>query len=115
MRMYALSGSSFRNLPIETYPNINSVWSAFENTLGTAFGMFSYAPVFTDYFYQALQSFYDDNVQYMEIRTTLPQVEFEIFNRGTIAEMTMQNLLNCDPNVYSLFSVTALLLKRNNT
>ena len=58
----------------ETYPNINSVWTAFENTLIAGSGIISYAPVFTDYFYQGLKEFYDDNVQYMEIRTTLPEV-----------------------------------------
>nr|CAH0104793.1 unnamed protein product [Daphnia galeata] len=66
--------SLFTLTPQETYPNINSVWTAFENTLIAGSGIITYAPVFTDYFYQGLQSFYDDNVQYIEIRTTLPQV-----------------------------------------
>ncbi|KZS10612.1 Adenosine deaminase-related growth factor C [Daphnia magna] len=60
--------------PQEAYPNINSVWTAFENTLIAGSGIITFAPVFTDYFYEGLQSFYDDNVQYIEIRTTLPQV-----------------------------------------
>ncbi|XP_046633140.1 adenosine deaminase 2-like [Daphnia pulicaria] len=66
--------SLYTPTPQETYPNINSVWTAFENTLIAASGIITYAPVFTDYFYQGLQSFYDDNVQYIEIRTTLPLV-----------------------------------------
>jgi hypothetical protein len=64
----------FCRYTLETYPNINSVWTAFENTLIAGSGIITYAPIFTDYFYQGLQSFYDDNVQYIEIRTTLPQV-----------------------------------------
>ena len=62
--------------PAATYPNINSVWTAFENTLIATSGIVTYAPVFSDYFYQGLQSFYDDNVQYLEIRTVLPTVYY---------------------------------------
>lgn len=68
--------SLYTATPDVTYPNINTVWRAFENTLGAAFGMITYYPVFYEYFYRALQMFYDDNVQYVEIRTTLPQVYF---------------------------------------
>jgi len=52
------------------------VWAAFENTLIAASGIITYAPVFSDYTYQGLESFYNDNVQYMEIRTTLPEVVY---------------------------------------
>lgn len=58
----------------EAYQTINEAWKAFENSLIAISGIISYAPVFTDYFYQGLVSFHDDNVQYMEIRTTIPQV-----------------------------------------
>ena len=34
--------------------------------------LISYKPVFRDYFYQALQEFMEDNVQYVEVRTVLP-------------------------------------------
>lgn len=61
-------------ITLETYPTINDVWAAFENTLIAASGIITYEPVFVDYLYEGLQSFYKDNVQYMEIRTTLPKV-----------------------------------------
>ena len=68
--------SLYTPTPATTYPNINSVWTAFENTLIATSGIVSYAPVFVEYFYQGLESFYDDNVQYMEIRTVLPEVYY---------------------------------------
>lgn len=58
----------------EAYPNINSVWNAFENTLISTNGIISYGPVFTDYLYEGLRAYHEDNVQYIEIRTTLFQV-----------------------------------------
>lgn len=59
---------------IETYLNINSVWTAFENTLISADGILSYGPVFADYLYEGFRSYHEDNVQYIEIRTTLFKV-----------------------------------------
>ena len=58
----------------DAYPDINAVWNAFERSLAAPNGIILYAPVFVDYIYQGLQSFYDDNVQYIEIRTSLAAV-----------------------------------------
>ena len=84
---YAFIGFLYNSFPfewIEAYPDINTVWSAFESTLISASGIISYAPVFVDYFYQALQSFYDDNVQYVEIRTTIPEVSHLMFRSSLL-------------------------------
>lgn len=59
---------------LDVYPDINTVWKAFGNTFVVGEGIITYEPVFTDYFYQGLLDFYNDNVQYIEIRTTLPPV-----------------------------------------
>lgn len=60
--------------PVEKYPDINSVWKAFLGIFGTITPMITYKPVFMDYFYNALEEFYRDNVNYIEVRGTLPPV-----------------------------------------
>jgi len=75
--------SLYSDNPAETYPNSNVVWRAFEDALISISGILNYAPVFRDYFYEGLQSIYDDNVQYVEIRTLLPQV-YEL--NGTVLD-----------------------------
>ncbi|KAK3102124.1 hypothetical protein FSP39_009001 [Pinctada imbricata] len=58
--------------PVSAYPSINVVWKRFLQTFDQAGGLIYYAPVFRDYFYEALQEFCDDNVQYLEFRGLLP-------------------------------------------
>jgi len=55
--------------PEKVYPTSSAVWSYFELRFQSTFGLLLYAPVFKTYFYQALQQFYDDGVQYMELRS----------------------------------------------
>ena len=54
--------------------DINQVWKRFELILDVANGLINYAPVFRDYYYEALDSFRRDNVQYIEVRALLPPV-----------------------------------------
>ena len=54
--------------------DINTVWQRFELILDVANGLINYAPVFRDYYYEALDSFRRDNVQYIEVRGLLPDV-----------------------------------------
>ena len=54
--------------PETVYPDLNSVWKAFETKLGTIFSLVSYEPVLRDFFREALEEFHRDNVQHIEIR-----------------------------------------------
>ena len=60
--------------PKKTYPTIDVAWKRFLQTFDQVGGLVNYVPVFRDYFYEALQEFLDDNVQYLEFRGLLPQV-----------------------------------------
>ena len=60
--------------PVMTYPTINVVWKQFLHVLDVANGLINYAPVFRDYFIEALDEFRLDNVQYLEFRGLLPEV-----------------------------------------
>jgi hypothetical protein len=48
--------------PVMTYPTINVVWKQFLHVLDVANGLINYAPVFRDYFIEALDEFRLDNV-----------------------------------------------------
>lgn len=54
--------------------DINTVWKRFEFILDVANGLINYAPVFRDYYYEALDQFRRDNVQYIEVRVLMPPV-----------------------------------------
>ncbi|XP_038623807.1 adenosine deaminase 2 [Tachyglossus aculeatus] len=72
--------SILRNMTLETeepekaYPDQATVWKRFEGNFGTLSGLVRYAPVFQDYLAGALKEFYEDNVQYMELRTMLTPI-----------------------------------------
>ncbi|RZC33971.1 A deaminase domain containing protein [Asbolus verrucosus] len=56
--------------PETTYDNINAVWNKFEKIFGLVSPLLDYKPVLHDYIYRILQEFHDDNVMYLEIRTS---------------------------------------------
>ncbi|KAI4454236.1 adenosine deaminase [Holotrichia oblita] len=58
----------------EVYTDINVVWNYFSNIFLTVDPLICYKPIFIDYFYQVLTELYEDNVFYIEFRTTLPTV-----------------------------------------
>lgn len=60
--------------PNEAYPDINTVWNTFTDTFGTVQPLLVYKPIFKEYFYQVLKELHEDNVKYIEFRSTLPTV-----------------------------------------
>ncbi|CAG5047730.1 unnamed protein product [Parnassius apollo] len=58
--------------PKEVYNNINVVWNKFQNYFINTAGLFSYKPVWEQYFYDTLKAARDDNIMYLEIRSVLP-------------------------------------------
>ncbi|XP_063587816.1 adenosine deaminase 2-like [Penaeus indicus] len=60
--------------PDELYPDINTVWTAFERGLIGISGMVMYRPAWESYLYRALEEFADDSVLYLEFRGVLPPI-----------------------------------------
>lgn len=60
--------------PDSTYPNINSVWSKFEEIFIILGDYLKYKPVFIDFHTKLLQDLYDDNIMYAEIRSGISAV-----------------------------------------
>ncbi|KAL5007348.1 hypothetical protein ScPMuIL_016154 [Solemya velum] len=60
--------------PDIAYPTVNAAWRRFTELFQTINGLFQYAPAFTAYYSEALKEFYEDNVQYIEVRALLPPV-----------------------------------------
>ena len=60
--------------PENTYPTISAIWSEFQAVTRRRGFLLMYAPVFRAHFYHTLQQFYDDGIQYTELRTLLPPV-----------------------------------------
>lgn len=56
------------------FADINAVWSRFMQLFIIAGDIITYAPVWKDYYKQALSEMYNDNVQYLEFRGLLPAV-----------------------------------------
>ncbi|KAM4618994.1 adenosine deaminase 2-A [Polymixia lowei] len=60
--------------PEVVYPSQDVVWKKFEQAFLVSWGLVTYAPVFTDYFYEGLLQFYTDNIMYVEVRALLPEI-----------------------------------------
>lgn len=56
------------------FSDINDVWNAFMGLFIRFEPLVTYAPVFKDYYKQALKEMMEDNVQYLELRVLLPPV-----------------------------------------
>lgn len=60
--------------PEKAYPTADIIWSRFVSAYLSTLDLLLYAPVFKAYFYEALQQFYSDGVQLMELRSMFPPV-----------------------------------------
>lgn len=58
--------------PRNVYDSVDKAWEKFVKIFNFITPMLTYKPVYEDQFYQALQEFYDDNIMYVELRSTLP-------------------------------------------
>lgn len=56
------------------FADINEVWRKFRRLFSNVTGLLTYAPIWKAYFKRALAEMLDDGVQYLELRSTLPQV-----------------------------------------
>ncbi|XP_045523079.1 adenosine deaminase 2-A-like [Pieris brassicae] len=56
----------------EIYTDINIVWEQFQNYFIRTTDLFTYEPVWEQYFYDTLKALREDNVMYLEIRSVLP-------------------------------------------
>lgn len=56
------------------YEDGNSAWTKFADIFTFITPFLTYRPVFEDHYYQGLQELYEDNVIYLELRSTLPPI-----------------------------------------
>lgn len=56
------------------YDTVDKAWEKFNSIFSFMKSWLSYRPVFEDVYYQALQELYEDNVMYVEIRSTLSSI-----------------------------------------
>ncbi|TDG53073.1 hypothetical protein AWZ03_000616 [Drosophila navojoa] len=90
--------------PTTDFQDINAAWSRFMQIFQLLDGLLMYAPVWSDYYYKALQEFYADGVQYLEFRTTLPTLydmegtEFTPLDTVRIYVETLEKFMNHPDN-----------------
>lgn len=60
--------------PTIAYNTVDKAWEKFNGIFKFIGPLLSYKPIYEEHFYQALQELYDDNVMYLEVRSTLPQL-----------------------------------------
>ncbi|XP_063976169.1 adenosine deaminase 2-like [Diachasmimorpha longicaudata] len=58
--------------PDEKYPDVDAAWIKFMDIFMFIWPILTYRPVWEDYYYQGLKELYEDNVLYLELRSTLP-------------------------------------------
>lgn len=56
------------------HTDVNSVWNVFQQMFDVTKDLLTYKPFFVDYHRQMLKEFYEDNVQYIELRMSLSKV-----------------------------------------
>lgn len=61
--------------PDTAYPDGDAAWKRFQSLFASIGGILFYTPVVRDFTYEALREFYEDNVQYVEMRGVLPPVQ----------------------------------------
>uniref|UniRef100_UPI003D81C6B2 Adenosine deaminase AGSA,Adenosine deaminase AGSA,Chimeric adenosine deaminase growth factor n=1 Tax=Aplysia californica TaxID=6500 RepID=UPI003D81C6B2 len=57
--------------PLVTYPSLDKVWGRFDKHFSQLRGIIYHTPIRRDYYRQILEEFRSDNVQYVEVRSSL--------------------------------------------
>lgn len=57
--------------PRDAYPTVDEAWIKFSSIFTFMSPVIRYRPVYEDHLYRGLQEFYNDNIMYVELRTTL--------------------------------------------
>lgn len=60
--------------PAVTYSNVDKAWNKFVDIFRFINPLLTYRPVYEDHFLKALEELYEDNVIYLELRSTLPNL-----------------------------------------
>lgn len=60
--------------PALAYPNVNKAWQKFTNIFSFINPLLTYKPVYEDHFLKGLEELYEDNIMYLELRSTLPNL-----------------------------------------
>lgn len=64
--------------PTKKFEDNNAAWSTFMTIFELLDGLVMYAPVWADYYYSALEEFYEDGVLYLEFRSLVPVVSRDL-------------------------------------
>lgn len=64
----------FLNILVD-YPDINTVWTKFQNIFTTVGDLIRFKDAFIAYTKQLLQEMFDDNIMYIEFRTSFSSVK----------------------------------------
>nr|XP_014096047.1 adenosine deaminase 2-like isoform X2 [Bactrocera oleae]XP_036222361.1 adenosine deaminase 2-like isoform X2 [Bactrocera oleae] len=90
--------------PTEKFLDNNEAWKSFMEIFSLLDGLLTYAPVWADYYYNALKEFRADGVQYLEFRSTLPQLydlddgEYTELDTVRIYKETLERFMNEYPD-----------------
>lgn len=58
--------------PASAYVDVNKAWDKFVDIFSFITPLLTYKPIYEDHFLRGLEELYEDNVMYLELRTTLP-------------------------------------------
>ncbi|XP_062128528.1 adenosine deaminase 2 [Drosophila sulfurigaster albostrigata] len=64
----------FSMYPVSSYATNNAAWQDFMSIFMLLDGLLLYAPVWRDYYYNALTELHADGVQYLELRSVMPNL-----------------------------------------
>ncbi|XP_033330141.2 adenosine deaminase isoform X1 [Megalopta genalis] len=58
--------------PAEAYSDLDKAWTKFSDIFEFVHPILTFKPIYDDYFRAVLEQLYEDNVMYLEVRSTLP-------------------------------------------